>query len=353
MKYVLAIDSFKGCLSSVEAEAVVGDVLQAQGAAFAAFPMSDGGEGMLEAFTEALRGKVEEAHVHDPLMRPIVAHYGTAPDGTAIIETSEACGLTLMTEEERNPMVATTYGVGELLAHAIRRGARRFIIGLGGSGTSDAGIGMLRALTDTFAKGGTIDDALAGALKDCRFTLASDVRNPLCGDNGAARVFGRQKGATEEMMAALDAKARRFADLSARHFGFDRSQVAGAGAAGGLGYAFLQYLDASAQSGADLLLDLTGFDSAIADADIVITGEGRADRQTLMGKLPERILQRAKKHAVPVWLLAGQVSDKDRLLDAGFARVESITPEGMTVQEAMKPEVARENIRRRIAAITA
>lgn len=256
MKYVLAIDSFKGCMSSVEVEETVGDTLKKQGSEVVAFPMSD------------------------------------------------------------------------------------------------AGIGMLEALTDAFGKGGTIDDALAGVLKDCKFTLASDVRNPLYGENGAARVFGRQKGATEEMVDALDAKARRFADFSARHFGFDRSQDAGAGAAGGLGYAFLQYLNAKAQSGADLLLDLIGFDSIIADADVVITGEGHADRQTLMGKLPERILQRAKKHAVPVWLMAGQVSDKEALLDAGFSTVESITPEGMPVKEAMKPEVTRENIRSWIAAIT-
>ena len=346
MKYILAVDSFKGCLTSMEVEQVLGEALREQGATVVALPMSDGGEGMLEAFTLALGGRIEKARVHDPLMRPITAEYGIAPDGTAIIETSKACGLTLMAEDERNPWVATSYGVGELVAQAARQGARDFIIGLGGSGTSDAGIGMLRALTDAFAKGGTMGDALAGALRGCRFRLASDVRNPLCGERGAAQVFGRQKGATEEMVAELDARARRFAEISARHFGFDRSQDAGAGAAGGLGYAFLQYLDAKAQSGADLLLDLIDFDRIIADADVVVTGEGRADRQTLMGKLPERVLQRARKHGVGVWLMAGQVADKDRLLQAGFAKVESITPEGLLLQEAMKPDVARANIRR-------
>lgn len=346
MKYILTIDSFKGCLSSAEVEETVREALTKESAEVVSFPMSDGGEGMLEAFTDALHGKMEEVRVHDPLMRPIVAQYGIAPDGTAIIETSKACGLTLMAEEERNPMVASTYGVGELVAHAIRQGARNFIVGLGGSGTSEAGIGMLKALTASFAHGGTIDDALVGVLEECHFIIASDVRNPLYGENGAAKVFGQQKGATEEMISALDAKAHRFADISARHFGFDRSQDAGAGAAGGLGYAFLQYLNAKMQSGADLLLDLIDFDSVIAEADVIITGEGRADRQTLMGKLPERILQRAKPYGVPVWLMAGQVADKEQLLEAGFAKVEGITPNEMGLQEAMQPKVAKENIRK-------
>lgn len=198
MKIILAIDSFKGCLTSEEVETIFSQALSSRGITVRSLPMSDGGEGMLEAFISALHGKIIQTEVHDPLMRPILASYGIAPDGTAVIETAKACGLTLMTAEERNPLVATTYGVGELIAHALHQGCKKFIIGLGGSGTSDAGRGMLRALTDIFAPHGTIDDVLTNHTAGCQFTLASDVRNPLYGKEGAAFTFGPQKGATPE-----------------------------------------------------------------------------------------------------------------------------------------------------------
>lgn len=341
MHIILAIDSFKGCLTSEEVEAIFAQALIARGATVRSLPMSDGGEGMLEAFISALHGQIITAEVHDPLMRPLLASYGIAPDGTAVIETAKACGLTLMTPEERNPLIATTYGVGELIAHALRRGCKRFIIGLGGSGTSDAGKGMLQALTDNFAPHGTIHDVLSRETAGCQFTLASDVRNPLCGKEGAAFIFAPQKGATPQMVEELDRRARQFADSSARLMGKDASTQPGAG---GLGYAFMQYFNATAQSGADLLLDLTAFDQQLEQADLVITGEGHADRQTLMGKLPERILQRARKHHVPVWLVAGQTDDAEELIAAGFSRVDELTPEGMKLQEAIKPETTRQNI---------
>ena len=206
MKIILAIDSFKGCLTSEEVETIFSQALSSRGMTVRSLPMSDGGEGMLEAFISALHGKIIQAEVHDPLMRPILASYGIAPDGTAVIETAKACGLTLMTAEERNPLVATTYGVGELIAHALHQGCKKFIIGLGGSGTSDAGRGMLRALTDIFAPHGTIDDVLTNHTAGCQFTLASDVRNPLYGKEGAAFTFGPQKGATPEMVEEQTAK---------------------------------------------------------------------------------------------------------------------------------------------------
>ena len=331
-------------LAIEEVEAIFAQALIARGATVRSLPMSDGGEGMLEAFISALHGQIVPAEVHDPLMRPLLASYGIAPDGTAVIETAKACGLTLMTPEERNPLIATTYGVGELIAHALRRGCKKFIIGLGGSGTSDAGKGMLQALTDSFAPHATIHDVLSRETAGCQFTLASDVRNPLCGKEGAAFIFAPQKGATPQMVEELDRRARQFADSSARLMGKDASTQPGAGAAGGLGYAFMQYFNATAQSGADLLLDLTAFDQQLEQADLVITGEGHADRQTLMGKLPERILQRARKHHVPVWLVAGQTDDADELIAAGFSRVDKLTPEGMNLQEAIKPETTRQNI---------
>lgn len=203
---------------------------------------------------------------------------------------------------------------------------------------------MLQALTDSFAPHGTIHDVLSRETAGCQFTLASDVRNPLCGKEGAAFIFAPQKGATPQMVEELDRRARQFADSSARLMGKDASTQPGAGAAGGLGYAFMQYFNATAESGADLLLDLTAFDQQLEQADLVITGEGHADRQTLMGKLPERILQRTRKHHVPVWLVAGQTDDTEELIAAGFSRVDKLTPEGMNLQEAIKPETTRQNI---------
>ena len=303
-------------------------------------PVSDGGEGFLEAFHAAIGGDMQEIMVRDPLMRPITAKYLLHGD-EAVIEIAQASGLTLLTPEERNPMVATSYGTGQLVADAIRRGAKHIIVGLGGSATSDAGIGMLKALIDAFAKHGTFDEIQE--LKNVTFTIATDVKNPLCGEHGAAHVFGPQKGATPDMVRQLDERARKFAEVSAKHFGYDRSEMAGAGAAGGLGYAFLQYMDAECRSGIELLLDTIHFSEIVKDADLVITGEGSADRQTLMGKLPMGILKQSG--GVPVCLIAGRISDKEQLMKAGFARVECINPPDITLEEAMRKEVAIQHVK--------
>lgn len=342
MKVIIAIDSYKGCLTSKEANEAAAEGIRIvyPDAEIVTVPVSDGGEGYMEAFHAAIGGRLEEVTVRDPLMRPVVAKY-LLQNHLAVIEIAQASGLTLLTKEERNPMVATSYGTGQLVADAIRKGAKQIIVGLGGSATSDAGMGMLRALIDTFAKNKSWDDI--EALKDVTFTIASDVKNPLCGEKGAAHVFAPQKGATPEMVLALDERARKFAELSAKHFGYDRSQMAGAGAAGGLGYAFLQYLNAESRSGIQLLLDTIRFKELVADADLVITGEGSADRQTLMGKLPMGILEQAG--SVPVFLIAGKISDREELLNAGFAQVECINPPGIPLEEAMKKEVAQHNIR--------
>ena len=253
--------------------------------------------------------------------------------------------------------------------NAYRRGVRHFIVGLGGSATSDCGIGMLKAMGDDWKK----------IRQECCFVLASDVINPLCGENGAAHVFAPQKGADAKMVQMLDDRARKFAEVSAKHFGYDRSEAPGAGAAGGLGYAFLQYFNAEARPGAELLLDEIGFDALILDADLVITGEGHSDKQTLMGKLPQRILEHVlkcresdKSHVACsqfagdckspessessessespdssfplVWLVSGGVSDRLAMQNAGFDRVIQVTPDNMPLEEAMKPDVARNNI---------
>jgi len=333
MKTVIAIDSFKGCLSSVEANRAAADGVRSAcpDAEIVEVPVSDGGEGFLEAFHAAIGGRFVTVPVMDPLMRSISARY-LLKGQTAVLEVAEAIGLTLLSPEERNPMSASSYGVGQLVADAVKNGARHIIVGLGGSATIDAGRGMLQALTGI------------ESLRDIRFTIAADVDNPLFGEYGAAMVFGPQKGATPQMVRLLDDEARQFAADSARRFGYDRSGQKGAGAAGGLGYAFLQYLDADRQPGTELLLGAIGFDALVADASLVITGEGSADRQTLMGKLPMGILQHSGR--VPVCLIAGRVNDRPELLRAGFSHVECINPPGLALEEAMKKTVAEENIRR-------
>ena len=340
---IVAIDSFKGCLTSREANqaAAEGVLKSTPNAHVVQIPVSDGGEGWLEAFQSAVGGERVEVSVYDPLMRPIVAEY-LVKDEMAVIEIAKASGLTLLSPEERDPMRATSYGTGQLVVDAVRRGCRHIVVGLGGSATSDCGIGMIRAIIDAFAKKGTWDDVQA--LNDVRFTIATDVTNPLCGANGAAHVFAPQKGATPDVVAALDARAKRFAEASARHMGYDCQNEVGAGAAGGLGYAFLQYMKANCRSGIDLLLDAVRFDELLTTAELVITGEGSADRQTLMGKLPFGILQRALALQVPVRLIAGRVSDCQALLDAGFARVDCINPPDIALEEAMKPETAKKHI---------
>ncbi len=350
-KVIIACDSYKGCLTSKEVNEVM-----AQGVEKALGPleiitieMSDGGEGMLDAYLSAMKGERMTIHAHDALMRWIEADYGLVGN-TAVIEIAQTAGLALIEPEQRNPLKATSWGVGEMILHAYRRGIRKFIVGLGGSATSDCGIGMLKAIGDDWKK----------IREDCSFVFASDVTNPLCGEDGAAHVFAPQKGADAKMVEVLEARARKFAEVSALHFKEDWSHAPGAGAAGGLGYAFLEYFHAEFQAGAEVLLRAINFDELLKDADLVITGEGHSDVQTLMGKLPQRILQhvleyRKKKESLgqeqeglsmspQVWLLSGGISNARSLQAAGFDRVLAVTPTDMPLHEAMKPEVAKKNI---------
>lgn len=356
MKFILAIDSFKGCLSSAEAnEAARRGLLRAlPEASCTCMTLSDGGEGMLQAFTQALGGRTVSVDVHDPLMRPATAQLGLCGK-TAIIETAQACGLTLLEKDERNPMAATSFGAGELIAEAVKSGCDRCIIGLGGSATSDGGVGMLQALGYTFTgkdgkdippgAGGGMLSTIAGirhghetdALKGITFTVASDVGNPLYGTLGAAHVFAPQKGADARSVALLDEGLRHWATVCGREAEAGRQ---GAGAAGGMGFAIQTFLKGETQSGADLLLGLNRFDTLASLATAVITGEGSSDRQTLMGKLPFKVLQHARRLGTPVWLLAGHIDDGDRLLQSGFGRVACINPEGCDLHNAMKKEVA-------------
>lgn len=366
MKYIVAIDSFKGCLTSVEANdaASKGVLLKHPDAEVVQVPVSDGGEGWIAAFHAAIGGELIEADVLDPLMRPVGACY-LKKDELAVIEIAKASGLTLLKPEERNPLLASSYGTGMLIADAIRKGCKRFIIGLGGSAISDAGQGMLQALSEAFGNNNPPQSLCdnshcqeqqfrensafsffweQGVFQDLHISVATDVANPLCGPMGAAHVFGPQKGATPAMVEELDQRAFDFAQQSALLFGYDCSNKPGAGAAGGLGYAFMQYLHADCRLGIDLLLDTIDFDQILENTDLVITGEGSADAQTLMGKLPSGIMLRARKHGVSTVLIAGKIKDEEALLDAGFAQVMCINPVDLSLVEAMKKDVAERNI---------
>ena len=289
MEILIAFDSFKGCLSSQAAGEAFARGVRSEGATCRVLTMSDGGDGMLDAFLATLGGDCITIACHDALMRRIEASYGLCGQ-RAIIEVAQACGLSRIELENRNPLVATSYGVGELLADAVMRGAKECVIGLGGTATSDCGIGMIRALIEHLGRSAhdRFDAVRDQYFQDLRIVLASDVRNPLCGPLGAARVFAPQKGATEAMVEVIDRRAARFADVSARHFGYDLRNAHGAGAAGGLGYAFMEYFQATMCSGAELLLGACHFDEMIDETAVIVTGEGSSDAQTLMGKLPLR-----------------------------------------------------------------
>ena len=366
-KIVLAIDSFKGCLSSKEIEQCIAEEIHRilPSCQTVCIPIADGGEGMLDTLIEATQGTFVSTQAHDPLMRIRPARYGILGDQrTAIIEMAEINGLTTLSPIERNPMKTSTYGTGELIKDALEKGFRRFIIGIGGSATNDAGMGMMQALGahlydkqgNELEQGGKIMEQIAHidlnhlhpALKEATFIVACDVQNPFCGPQGAAYVFARQKGASEEQIRQLDEGMRHLALLIERDFSYNINKVKGSGAAGGLGGAFATFLQAHLQSGIDLLLDAVDFDRKITNADWIITGEGKADRQTAEGKVPAGVLKRAKKANIPVMLIAGKVEDKACLQQMGFARIVKISPDNLPLEEAMRPEVTRENIRRAI-----
>lgn len=366
-KIVLAIDSFKGCLSSKEIEQCIAEEIHRilPSCQTVCIPIADGGEGMLDTLIEATQGTFVSTQAHDPLMRIRPARYGILGDQrTAIIEMAEINGLTTLSPIERNPMKTSTYGTGELIKDALEKGFRRFIIGIGGSATNDAGMGMMQALGahlydkqgNELGQGGKIMEQIAHinlnhlhpALKEATFIVACDVQNPFCGPQGAAYVFARQKGASEEQIRQLDEGMRHLALLIERDFSYNINKVKGSGAAGGLGGAFATFLQAHLQSGIDLLLDAVDFDRKITNANWIITGEGKADRQTAEGKVPAGVLKRAKKANIPVMLIAGKVEDKACFKQMGFARIVKISPDNLPLEEAMRPEVTRENIRRAI-----
>lgn len=364
MKIVVAVDSFKGSLSSMEAGRAIREGIQKANplANVIVRPLADGGEGTTDALIEGLGGERIELTVTGPLGEPVCACYGYLKEThTAIIEMASAAGITLLPRDKRNPMAATTYGVGELIKDAAEKGCRNFIIGIGGSATNDGGIGMLQALGYEFLDenglgAGQGAQALAGItsicsdhvlpwLSECTFQAACDVTNPLCGSNGATYIYGPQKGVTEEMKPLLDAAMDHFAQITADNFGVSHAAAPGAGAAGGLGFALLSYLNARLTPGIDLILNAVRLEEEMKTADIVITGEGRLDHQTAMGKAPAGVAALAKKYGAKVLAFAGSVTPDARAcnsagIDAYFPIVRGIT----TLEEALIPENAAQNL---------
>lgn len=331
MRIVVASDSYKGCLSSRQVADAVARALPDD--EVLCVPVADGGEGTVEALVDCLGGSYEHATVSDPLGRPIAARYGIAGD-MAIIECASACGLSLLAPEERDPLSATTRGLGELILDAVEKGCRRFLIGLGGSATNDGGMGMIECP-------GFIEKT-----RGCHFTIACDVDTPYVGPEGASSVFGPQKGASPEDVELLEKRLCGYAERIFAETSVDVRSMPGAGAAGGLGGAFAAYLGAELKRGVDMVLDALDFDSLLDGADLVITGEGCSDFQTVKGKLPYGVLMRANRAGVPVLLMSGAVRDTDQLRDAGFDRIIAVTPESMPLSEALKPEIAEGNIRK-------
>ena len=364
MKVVIAIDSLKGSLSSMEAGMAIKDGILAAtpDAEVIVKPLADGGEGTTDALIEGMNGERIDLTVTGPMHTPVDAYYGYLKDtNTAVMEMASAAGITLVPDSEKNPLLATSYGVGEMINDAIQRGCRNFIIGIGGSVTNDGGIGMLKALGVRFldengedageggqalAKVARIDvSGMNPLLKECHIQVACDVNNPLCGENGSTYVYGPQKGVTEDMKKTLDEAMAHFARVTSETLENDYMNTPGAGAAGGLGYAFLAYTGAALTPGIELILDAVGLEEELSGADVVVTGEGRLDFQTAMGKAPVGVARLAKKYNAKVIAFAGSVTKEATAcnkegIDAFFPILRGVC----TLAEAMDPVAARNNM---------
>lgn len=360
MKIVIAPDSFKESLTAPEVataiEAGFREVFP--DAEYVKLPMADGGEGTVAALVSATGGELRETSVTDPLGGRITAHFGLTGDGaTAIIEMAAASGLALVLPPRRNPLVTTSHGTGELITAALDTGARHFIIGIGGSATNDGGAGMLQAMGVRLLDGDGKESGPGGGnlaqldridvtdldtlLAECRIEVACDVTNPLTGPDGASAVYGPQKGATPEMVATLDGNLRHFAACIREQLGIEVETVPGVGAAGGMGAALIAFLKAQLRPGIDIVMEAAGLDAAVRDADLVITGEGRIDSQTVQGKAPIGVARVAKRYNKPVIAIAGSVAeDADVVLQHGIDAVFSVLNRVGTLEEAMAQAAA-------------
>ncbi len=363
MKIVIAIDSFKGSLSSLEAgRAAAAGIRRAIPEADVVIkPLADGGEGTAEALVLGLGGQFREASVSDPLGRPVNAKYGILPGNTAVIEMAAASGLPLLSEEERDPMQTSTCGTGQLILDAIKHGCREIIIGIGGSATNDGGIGCLQALGFGFldSNGFTVKGSAAGLaelssitfdkaypeLKKCRFHVTCDVGNPLCGERGCSAVFAPQKGADETAVKAMDSYLQSYAALVKKYIPSADPDMAGAGAAGGMGFALRNFLGADMSPGVSLVLRETGLENELKNADLLVTGEGCLDSQTAMGKAPAGAAALAEKYGVPVIAFCGAVRDGAELCNTnGISAFFPILRRTCSLSEAMDKENAEKNL---------
>ncbi len=354
MKFVFASDSFKGSLSSSE----ISNMLTAAArevfgeAECIGIPMADGGEGTVDAVIEKAGGERIYASVRNPLTRTINAYYGVIGEKIAIIEMAAASGLTLIREAERDPAVTSSFGTGQLIADALKRGYREIYVAIGGSATNDGGMGCARALGARFldadkaelqGRGAnleaveTIDlSGLDPLLREAEITVLCDVTNPLCGENGATYTYSRQKGATPEMMEKLEQGMCHYRDVIKRQFGIDPDEIPGSGAAGGLGCALTVFLGGRMCSGAKAVLDLIGFEKLLEGADLVVTGEGRTDWQSCFGKTVQVVGERAKAAGVPVIALSGSLgSGAAELYEHGIGAFATTLEEPMSLTEAM------------------
>lgn len=370
MKVVVAMDSFKGSLTSLEAgNAVKEGISSVASCQVAVKALADGGEGTTEAFVEGYGGEKIRVTVEGPYGRPVEATYGWLPEkNLAIMEMAAASGILLAEKSEMNPLKASTYGFGEMILDAMGRGARHFILGIGGSATNDGGLGMLTALGYQFLKeDGTPAGKVGESLQEissvsfgtvhplvsaCTFQVACDVNNPLLGERGATAVYGPQKGVTEETGELLEKGLLNFSEVTASALSVDHREAPGAGAAGGLGFALLSYLKAELKEGVKLVLEAVKLEEDVKAADLVITGEGRIDAQSSMGKAPMGVMQLAKKHNKRVIALGGSVTkDISKLNELGMDACFSILSEVVTLEEAMERETAERNLRQTAAQI--
>lgn len=355
MKVVIAIDSFKGSMTSNEVSGAVEKGVKEvfSDAEIIIVPIADGGEGTVETLVEGLGGNIIEKSVFGPLKNKVIASYGILNDKTAVIEMATAAGLPLLKTSERNPLKTTTFGVGELIKDAINNGCRDFIIGIGGSSTNDAGIGMLEALGYAFYDENKVKLDCVGEslnkidfiddknrlkeLDECRFLIACDVNNPFYGPTGAAYVYARQKGADDEMIEQLDQGLKNFANVVNRQYNIDVSSLSGAGAAGGLGGGLHTFLNGELLPGIDIIFNKIDLENKIKTADVIITGEGKMDFQSVMGKAPTGVSKLGQKYQIPVIGLAGGITDDAyKLHETGITAIFSIMNYPMTVDEAME-----------------
>ena len=364
MRVVVAIDSFKGSMSSLEAgEAISNGIKKAhKDAEVEIRPLADGGEGTVEALSIGMGGRLINVDVTGPVGRKVSAVYGIVESSkTAIIEMSQAAGITLVSGDEKNPLYTTTFGVGELIKDAINKGCRHFVVGIGGSATNDCGIGMLQALGYEFLdkEGNQVgfgasgvrdivsirDENVIKELSECYFRVACDVNNPLCGELGCSAIYGPQKGATKEMVADMDGWLKNYSKIVKEKYPDADCEYPGTGAAGGLGYAFFNFTNSKLESGIKIVLDETKLEEYVKDADIVVTGEGRLDHQTVMGKAPVGVANIAKKYNKKVIAFSGSVTEdagvcNEHGIDAFFPILRRI----VTLEEAMQTDTAKQNL---------